>query len=286
MMPGVESFDVQDDAHWTAKVKIPLGLGGLRLSVNFEKTEERDLEYARLHAKGNGVGAIMNMDTQFNLADEGRRHGDGLGGRRPHRGPGRDHGPARAAADRQPAGVPTCSPRSSSEVTRPERRGRDPRRRRRDGRRAAPPPSGDGDRSRAEGLRPAGRRRRGDRPTPARAAPRRGSARCRGGVLRGPRGAHDVHRRAARIGLTSARAAVHTGLPDLIKPARSVARRLRCLRRSASASCSSRWSRSRRCSRRPASWTRRGWTRSGSPRPTRGGASTGWRRARPRSCRR
>ena len=70
-MPGVESFDVQDDRHWTAKVKIPLGLGGLRMSVSFEKTDERHLEYSRLHAKGNGVGAIMSMDTQFNLADDG-----------------------------------------------------------------------------------------------------------------------------------------------------------------------------------------------------------------------
>jgi uncharacterized protein len=70
-MPGVESFDVQDDRHWSAKVKIPLGLGGLRMSVSFEKTDERQLEYSRLHAKGNGVGAIMSMDTQFNLGDEG-----------------------------------------------------------------------------------------------------------------------------------------------------------------------------------------------------------------------
>jgi uncharacterized protein len=70
-MPGVESFDVQDDRHWKANVKIPLGLGGLRMSVSFEKTDERHLEYSRLHAKGNGVGAIMSMDTQFHLSEEG-----------------------------------------------------------------------------------------------------------------------------------------------------------------------------------------------------------------------
>src|SRR6185312_9205496 len=29
-MPGVESFDVHDDLRWTANVKIPLGLGGLK----------------------------------------------------------------------------------------------------------------------------------------------------------------------------------------------------------------------------------------------------------------
>jgi carbon monoxide dehydrogenase subunit G len=70
-MPGVESFDIQDDRHWRAHVKIPLGLGGLRMSIDFEKTEERELEFAKLHAKGNGVGAVMNMDTSFELSDAG-----------------------------------------------------------------------------------------------------------------------------------------------------------------------------------------------------------------------
>jgi uncharacterized protein len=70
-MPGVESFDVQDDRHWRAHVKIPLGLGGLRMSIDFEKLEEREPEFAKLHAKGNGVGAIMNMDTSFHLSEAG-----------------------------------------------------------------------------------------------------------------------------------------------------------------------------------------------------------------------
>jgi carbon monoxide dehydrogenase subunit G len=68
-MPGVESFDIHDDKRWSAHVKIPLGLGGLRMSIDFEKTEEREPEFAKLHAKGNGVGAIMNMDTAFNLSE-------------------------------------------------------------------------------------------------------------------------------------------------------------------------------------------------------------------------
>jgi carbon monoxide dehydrogenase subunit G len=69
LMPGVESFDVQDDAHWRANVKIPLGLGGLRMSFDFTKGEERALEFAKLHAKGNGVGAIVSMETAFDLGD-------------------------------------------------------------------------------------------------------------------------------------------------------------------------------------------------------------------------
>ena len=71
LIPGVESFEVQDDRHWQAAVKIPLGLGGLSMTMNFEKVEERPPEFAKLHAKGNGVGAIMNMETSFRLAEAG-----------------------------------------------------------------------------------------------------------------------------------------------------------------------------------------------------------------------
>src|SRR4029077_18597000 len=40
LMPGVESFDVKDDMHWRANVKIPLGLGILPMSIDFTKLEE------------------------------------------------------------------------------------------------------------------------------------------------------------------------------------------------------------------------------------------------------
>jgi uncharacterized protein len=68
-MPGVESFDVHDERRWTANVKIPLGLGGLKMKVDMEKTEERALEFAAMHIKGQGVGAMMNMQTTFQLSD-------------------------------------------------------------------------------------------------------------------------------------------------------------------------------------------------------------------------
>jgi len=70
-MPGVQSFEVADDRHWKANVVIPLGLGGLKMSINFEKTEERKPDYARLSAKGTGVGAMLSMDTEFELSEAG-----------------------------------------------------------------------------------------------------------------------------------------------------------------------------------------------------------------------
>jgi carbon monoxide dehydrogenase subunit G len=70
-IPGVESFDIQDDKHWRAFVKVPLGLGGLKLTMDMAKTEEREPEFAQLSIKGNGVGAMLNMTTAFTLAEDG-----------------------------------------------------------------------------------------------------------------------------------------------------------------------------------------------------------------------
>jgi hypothetical protein len=71
LMPGVESFKVTDDRHWTAKVKVPLGLGGLKMTMNFERLEERPPEFASMRAKGQGVGALMDMTTSFTLSEAG-----------------------------------------------------------------------------------------------------------------------------------------------------------------------------------------------------------------------
>ena len=71
LMPGVEGFEIRDDRHWQAKVKVPLGLGGLKMSMQFTKLEQRPLEFASLNAKGTGVGALMNMTTSFTLSGEG-----------------------------------------------------------------------------------------------------------------------------------------------------------------------------------------------------------------------
>jgi carbon monoxide dehydrogenase subunit G len=68
-MPGVESFDVHDAKRWTANVKIPLGLGGLRMKVDMEKTDEREPEFAKMAIKGTGVGAMLNMETSFDLSE-------------------------------------------------------------------------------------------------------------------------------------------------------------------------------------------------------------------------
>ena len=70
LMPGVESFEIVDENHWTAKVKVPLGLGGLKMTMKFEKLEERPPEFSSMRAKGEGVGALMDMTTSFTLSEK------------------------------------------------------------------------------------------------------------------------------------------------------------------------------------------------------------------------
>ena len=76
LMPAVESFELLDDEHWRAKVKVPLGLGSLRLKISFERTASRPPEHAALRAKGDGVGAIVSLETHFDLSEE--RGGTGM----------------------------------------------------------------------------------------------------------------------------------------------------------------------------------------------------------------
>lgn len=67
-LPGVEQFEIHDDEHWTARVRIPLGLVKLRLTVEFELTERHEPELARLHAHGRGAGGSLQLETSFELS--------------------------------------------------------------------------------------------------------------------------------------------------------------------------------------------------------------------------
>jgi carbon monoxide dehydrogenase subunit G len=70
LMPGVSNLRVVDDRHWHATVRVPVGLGALKMKVEFERVAERSLEFASLRAKGHGVGAILSMTTSFMLSGE------------------------------------------------------------------------------------------------------------------------------------------------------------------------------------------------------------------------
>jgi len=72
LIPGVQSFEVTDERHFRAEVKIPLGVGALAMTVEFEKLEEREPEYSSLVAFGRGLGATLRMETSFTLEPEGQ----------------------------------------------------------------------------------------------------------------------------------------------------------------------------------------------------------------------
>jgi uncharacterized protein len=69
LMPGVQSFEVEDHSHFRANVKIPLGLGALAMTIDFERSEEREPEFSSLKAHGRGVGAMLKMQTSFTLEE-------------------------------------------------------------------------------------------------------------------------------------------------------------------------------------------------------------------------
>ncbi len=105
-MPGVESFDVHDATALDRERQDPA-------RPRRPEDEDRHGEGRGARAgvrsssrsRATGVGAMISMQTSFDLAERRRRgHADELGGRREDRRPGRLDGPAGAAADRQPAG--------------------------------------------------------------------------------------------------------------------------------------------------------------------------------------
>jgi uncharacterized protein len=71
VLPGVESFEIEDENHWSAVVKVPLGMGALQLRFKLEKLDARPLEHAKLRADGTGVGALVRMETAFDLERAG-----------------------------------------------------------------------------------------------------------------------------------------------------------------------------------------------------------------------
>ena len=95
------------------------------MSIDFEKMEEREPEFAKLHAKGNGVGAIMNMDTSFHLTEADGATEHEVGGRRASARPGRARWGSACCSRSSTSRCRKCSTRSTSRCRRqpaPDRR--------------------------------------------------------------------------------------------------------------------------------------------------------------------
>ena len=68
LIPAVESFDIEDETHWTAKVKVPLR-PGTPLVLKCETLDQRRPEHARLTVQGRGAGATVKIDGTFDLSE-------------------------------------------------------------------------------------------------------------------------------------------------------------------------------------------------------------------------
>jgi carbon monoxide dehydrogenase subunit G len=65
-LPGVQSLDVYDEAHWAALMKLPHS--PVSLTVEFELRERNRPERALLEARGKRFGASVHARTSFDLA--------------------------------------------------------------------------------------------------------------------------------------------------------------------------------------------------------------------------
>jgi carbon monoxide dehydrogenase subunit G len=68
-LPGVQSLDVYDDAHWAALVRLPHS--PVSLTVDFELRERVRPDRALLEARGKRFGAALTAHTSFDLAQDG-----------------------------------------------------------------------------------------------------------------------------------------------------------------------------------------------------------------------
>jgi carbon monoxide dehydrogenase subunit G len=68
LIPAVESFDVVDETHWTAKVKVPLRPGS-PLVLKCEKSDLRPPEHGRLTVHGKKAGAAVEIDGTYDLSE-------------------------------------------------------------------------------------------------------------------------------------------------------------------------------------------------------------------------
>jgi carbon monoxide dehydrogenase subunit G len=71
-VPFVESFEVRDADHWDLVVKMPFPMAPT-LALSFAVVEKRPPEHARLASSGGGPMAGADVESSFDLTDEGGR---------------------------------------------------------------------------------------------------------------------------------------------------------------------------------------------------------------------
>jgi carbon monoxide dehydrogenase subunit G len=68
LIPAVQSFEIQDETHWTAKVRVPLRPGS-PIVLKCETSDQRPPEHGRLTVLGKGAGATVKVNGTFDLSE-------------------------------------------------------------------------------------------------------------------------------------------------------------------------------------------------------------------------
>lgn len=66
LVPGVESVDAHGET-CTARVRIPLGVGELRMSLTFEVVERREPDFVKVVTTGVGPGIVVRVESLIEL---------------------------------------------------------------------------------------------------------------------------------------------------------------------------------------------------------------------------
>ena len=72
LMPGVESFDVEDDRHWKANVKIPVSLAdfGMKMAARFMPSGVDDLDMNEIIVAMKNGGEEKLVDVEDDVKGE------------------------------------------------------------------------------------------------------------------------------------------------------------------------------------------------------------------------
>jgi carbon monoxide dehydrogenase subunit G len=70
-LPAVEDVEIDDEDHWHAAVRLPVGPKAIGLKLRFERVVARRPEHAQLRARGKSFGASLGIDTSFRLSPAG-----------------------------------------------------------------------------------------------------------------------------------------------------------------------------------------------------------------------
>ncbi len=70
-IPDLQSFSVADQDHFSAKIRVGIGMIRGTIEMRFSIEEKKPISHARLVGEGSGAGSKMRIDSVFDLLPAG-----------------------------------------------------------------------------------------------------------------------------------------------------------------------------------------------------------------------